>query len=143
MERSVSAKTLRRVHRKANNNGIVAIKPLSFPKSIEIKRIAFAKEHISDPEDFWNKVIFRDKCKFKIFGSNCRINAWLKHDSELLAPKTIPTVKDEGSSVLVWDSMPASEVEISHFIDGMMDKMKYLDIRNKNLKLSAQKLSLG
>ncbi|GBO07966.1 hypothetical protein AVEN_100182-1 [Araneus ventricosus] len=39
--------------------------------------------------------------------------------------------------------MSANEVGISVFIDGIMDKMKYLDMLNKNLKQSAQKLSLG
>ncbi|GBN23628.1 hypothetical protein AVEN_179992-1 [Araneus ventricosus] len=38
--------------------------------------------------------------------------------------------------------MSANEVRISVFIDGIMDKMKYLDILNKILKQSAQKLSL-
>ncbi|GBN32656.1 Transposable element Tcb1 transposase [Araneus ventricosus] len=106
------------------------------------KRIAFAKKHISEPEEFSNKVIFRDKRKFNIFGSNGRIYAWLKPDSELLAPNTIPTVKHERSSVLLWGSMSATEVGISVFIDGIMDNMKYLDILNLNLKQSAQKLSL-
>ncbi|GBL85055.1 hypothetical protein AVEN_166343-1 [Araneus ventricosus] len=37
----------------------------------------------------------------------------------------------------------ANEVGILVFIDGIMDKMKCLDILNKNLKQTAQKLSLG
>ncbi|GBM82605.1 Transposable element Tcb1 transposase [Araneus ventricosus] len=39
--------------------------------------------------------------------------------------------------------MSVNEVGISVFIDVIMDKMKYLDILNKNLKQSAQKLNLG
>ncbi|GBM29345.1 hypothetical protein AVEN_175984-1 [Araneus ventricosus] len=130
---NVSAETFRWMLRKANYNGILAIEKLLISKVNRDQRTVFAKKHISEPEDFWNKVIFRDKHKFNIFGSDGRIYAWLKPDSELLAPNTIPTVKLEGSSVLVWGSMSANEVEISVFIDGIMDKMKYLDILNKNL----------
>ncbi|GBM56691.1 hypothetical protein AVEN_98181-1 [Araneus ventricosus] len=143
LERSVLAGTFRRVLRKANYNGIVAMKFFFISKVNKDKIIAFAKKHISEPEDFRNKVIFRDKRKSNIFGSNGRIYAWLKSDSELLAPNTIPTVKNERSSVLVWGSMSANEVRISGFIDGIMDKMKYLDILIKILKQSTQKLSLG
>ncbi|GBN55718.1 hypothetical protein AVEN_169273-1 [Araneus ventricosus] len=83
------SKTFRMVLRKTNYNGIVAITKPLISKVIRDKRIAFAKKHILGPEEFWNKVIFRAKHKFDIFGSNYRIYAWLKPDSELLAPNTI------------------------------------------------------
>ncbi|GBN15354.1 hypothetical protein AVEN_41154-1 [Araneus ventricosus] len=57
-------------------------------------------------------------------------------------PQT-PTFKLEGSSVLVWGPMFANEAGILASIDGIMNRMKYLDVLNKILKLRAQKLSLG
>lgn len=143
IERSVSAETIRRVLRKANYHGRVARKKPFFSKANRDKRIAFAKKHISEPGDFWKKVIISDESKFNIFGSDGQCYVWRKPNSELLPQNTIPTVKHGGGFVLVWGCMSANGVGNLVFIDGIMDKMKYLDILKKIFKQSVQKLNLG
>lgn len=141
--RNVSAETIRRVLRKANYHGRVARKKPFISKVNRDKRIAFATKHISEPADFWKNVIFSDESKFNIFGSDGQCYVWRKPNSELLPQNTIPTVKHGGGSVLVWGCMSANGVGNLVFVDGIMDKMKYLDILKNNLKQSAQKLNLG
>ena len=51
-------------------------------------------------------------------------------------------VKHEGGSVMVWGCMAASDTGNLIFIDGILDKCKYLNILKSNLNESAHKLEL-
>ncbi|GFW54917.1 transposable element Tcb2 transposase [Trichonephila clavipes] len=95
------------------------------------------------PQQFWNEVIFSDKRKFNIFGSDGRRMVWRKPNTSGHPKHTIPTVKHGGGSVMVWGCMAASGVGKLVFIDGIMHKMVYLTILQNNLKESADKLGLG
>ena len=53
-----------------------------------------------------------------------------------------PTVKHGGGSVMVWGCMSANGTGNLVFIDGILDKYKFLDILKNNLKDSATKLGL-
>ena len=52
------------------------------------------------------------------------------------------TVKHGGGSVIVWGCMSAYGVRNLVFIDGIMDRHKYLDILKDNLEDSAKKWEL-
>ena len=52
------------------------------------------------------------------------------------------TVKHGGGSVIEWWCMAASDTGNVIFIDGILDKYKYLNISKNNLKESARKLGL-
>ncbi|GFU06779.1 transposable element Tcb1 transposase [Trichonephila clavipes] len=91
--RSVSAETVRRVLRKAGYNGRVARKKPLIGKRNRVKRLKFAKEHILKPQQFWNEVIFKDECKFNIFGIDGRLMVWRKPNTSHHPKHTTPTVK--------------------------------------------------
>ena len=106
------------------------------------KRLSFAKTYINKDNSFWNKVIFSDESKFNIFGSDSQNYVWRKPNTELEIRYLHQTVKHEGGSVMVWGCMAASGTGNLIFIDGTLDKYKYLNISKNNFKESARKLGL-
>lgn len=94
------------------------------------------------PKQFWDEVVFSDESKFDVFGSDRRHMVWRKPNIALHPNNTVPTVKHGGGEVMVWGCMAASGVGNLAFIDGMMDKIAYLNILKNNLKDSAEKLGL-
>ncbi|GFW83678.1 transposable element Tcb2 transposase [Trichonephila clavipes] len=98
--RSVSAETVRRVLRKAGYNGRVARKKPLIGKRNRVKRLEFTKEHILKPQQFWNEVIFSDKSKFNILGSDVRRIVWRKPNTSHHPKHTTPTVKHGGGTVM-------------------------------------------
>ena len=55
---------------------------------------------------------------------------------------TVPTVKHDGGSVMVWACFSRSGVGNLCFIEGNMDRFLYHEVRRKNLLQSCQKLGL-
>lgn len=107
------------------------------------KRLTFSKLHLNDDLSYWNNVIFTDESKFNLFGSDGKVKIWRKNGTAMERKNLLPTVKHGGGSVMVWGCMSAAGVGNLVFIDGIMDRFKYLDILRNNLKQSAQKLGLG
>ncbi|GFW00264.1 transposable element Tcb2 transposase [Trichonephila clavipes] len=62
---------------------------------------------------------------------------WRKPNTSHHPKHTIPTVKNGGGSVMVWECMAASGVGKLVFIDGIMHKMAYLNILQNNLGLGS------
>ena len=56
-------------------------------------RLKFAKEHLDDPEEAWEKVIWSDETKIELFGINSTRRVWRKRNAEYNPKNTIPTVK--------------------------------------------------
>ncbi|GFY31304.1 transposable element Tcb2 transposase [Trichonephila clavipes] len=111
--------------------------------SIEKEILSFAKERISKPESFWNTVIFSDESKFNPYRSDGQYKVWRQVGKELDPKNTIKMVKYGGGSVLFWGCMSAGGVGELVFIDGIMDKMVYLEILKNNLQKSAVNVGLG
>lgn len=74
--RPVSADTIRRVAHRNNLRGRVARKKPFLSKANIKKRLQFAKEYVSKPPEFWNKVLFSDETKINLFGSDGRQMVW-------------------------------------------------------------------
>ena len=55
---------------------------------------------------------------------------------------TVPTVKHNGGSAMIWDCFSRSGVGNLCFIEGNMDRFLYREILRKNLLQSCQKLGL-
>ncbi|MEW3804189.1 hypothetical protein, partial [Pseudomonas aeruginosa] len=58
-------------------------------------RLKFANDHLDDPEEEWEKVMWSDETKIELFGLNAKGHVWRK-------PGTIPTVKHVGDSIMLW-----------------------------------------
>ena len=93
-----------------------------------IKRLKFAREHVDKPGSFWRNILWSDKSKFNIFGSNGRRRVWRKKGEALKLKNLNATVKHSGGSVMAWGCMSWPGVGNMEFIDGIITKMVYLDI---------------
>lgn len=143
LKKKCNPETIRRILRKHGLHGRVALKkPFINPKNRQI-RLEFVQEHEKKDFEFWKTVIFADESKFNMFGSDGPSKVWRRANTALNPKHTIPTVKHGGGSVMVWGCMSAAGVGNLVFIEGIMDKMCYLNILRDNLKCSAEKLGLG
>lgn len=67
---------------------------------------------------------------------------WRKPNTELEKINLAATVKHGDGGVIVWGCMSAAGVGELVFIDGIMDKIIYMNILKENIKKSAEKLNL-
>ena len=54
-------------------------------------RLKFAKEHLDDPEEAWEKAMWSDETKMEPFGFNLTRCVWRKRNAEYNPKNTIPT----------------------------------------------------
>lgn len=82
--------------------------------------------------DFWNEILFTDESKYSIYKCDRRGKVWRKANEELKPKNMTSTVKHGSGSVMVWvvwSSMAATDVRNLHFIEGIMDHIKYIKIQ--------------
>ena len=138
----VHANTIRNRLHEIGLYGRVARKRLCVNKINRGKRIDDAKMMMEKPYDYWKHVPWSDVSKFNLFGSDGKIMVWRSTMKEYHPKCTVPTVKHNGGSVMVWDCFSHSGVENLCFIKGNMDRFLYREILRKNLLQSCQKLGL-
>lgn len=122
------------VHRRMKEIGFKSRVPKKKPMlniKQRVKRLKWAKNHISLSDNYWNQVIFSDESKFEIpAGRKGRV--WRK-DGEAFSPKcTHRTVKHPGG-VMVWGSISSKGLGKLLFIDGNIDSVKYQEILAEGL----------
>ena len=85
--------------------GSVTVKKPFIRKQNRKRRLTFAKEHKDWTKDDWNKVLWTDKSKFELFGTNRRV--YMCDDAQVSGSLTTafsPTVKHGGGNIMVWGS---------------------------------------
>lgn len=140
--KQVSPQTIRRTLKSDDFNGRVARRKPNVSEVNRKRRLNFAKEYIQKVKSWWNDVIFDDESLYKVFGSNGRKMVWRRPNQELQKINLQPTGKYGGAGVMVWGCVSASGVGELVFIDGIMDKHKYLQLLKDNLRKSAEKLGV-
>ncbi|CAK9832042.1 Transposable element Tc1 transposase [Anthophora retusa] len=140
--KEIHAQLCRRILWNNNIHGRVPRKKPYISKKNKQLRLNFAKAFINKDTNFWNTVIFSNESKFNLFGSDGRQKVWRKPNTELELKNLRSTVKHGGGSVMVWGCMSANGPGNLVFIDGTMDKIKYLNILKENLINSSEKLGV-
>uniref|UniRef100_A0A673MHA2 Transposase Tc1-like domain-containing protein n=1 Tax=Sinocyclocheilus rhinocerous TaxID=307959 RepID=A0A673MHA2_9TELE len=115
--------------------------PLLKPAHVQA-RLKFAKDHLDDPEEAWEKVMWSDETKIEVFGINSTRRVWRKKKDEYNPKNTIPTVKHGGGNML-WGCFSAKGTGRLHRIEGRMDGAIYREILGNNLLPSVRALKMG
>ncbi|KAK3521329.1 hypothetical protein QTP70_003174 [Hemibagrus guttatus] len=105
-------------------------------------RLKFAREHLDDPEEDWENVIWSDETKIELFGKNSTCRVWRRKNAELHPKNTIPTVKHGGGNIMLWGCFsakgPGRLIRVKERMNGAM----YCEILSKNLLPSARALKM-
>ncbi|KAK3561154.1 hypothetical protein QTP86_028387, partial [Hemibagrus guttatus] len=105
-------------------------------------RLKFAREHLDDPEEDWENVIWSDETKIELFGKNSTCRVWRRKNAELHPKNTIPTVKHGGGNIMLWGCFsakgPGRLIRVKERMNGAM----YHEILSKNLLPSARALKM-
>ncbi|KAJ4946323.1 hypothetical protein JOQ06_023990, partial [Pogonophryne albipinna] len=130
--------TLRRQRLKSCSAGRV---PLLKPVHVQA-RLKFAREHLDDPEEDWENVIWSDETKIELFGKNSTRRVWRRKNAELHPKITIPTVKHGGGNIMLWGCFsakgPGRLIRVKERMNGAM----YREILSDNLLPSARTLKM-
>ncbi|KAK3550480.1 hypothetical protein QTP86_029423, partial [Hemibagrus guttatus] len=105
-------------------------------------RLKFAREHLDDPEEDWENLIWSDETKIELFGKNSTCRVWRRKNAELHPKNTIPTVKHGGGNIMLWGCFsakgPGRLIRVKERMNGAM----YREILSKNLLPSARALKM-
>ncbi|KAI3351308.1 hypothetical protein L3Q82_005854 [Scortum barcoo] len=115
--------------------------PLLKPVHVQA-RLKFAREHLDDPEEDWETVIWSDETKIELFGKNSTCRVWRRKNAELHPKNTIPTVKHGGGNIMLWGCFsakgPGRLIRVKERMNGAM----YREILSENLLPSARALKM-
>ncbi|KAK3510621.1 hypothetical protein QTP70_011880 [Hemibagrus guttatus] len=113
------------------------LKPVHVPAHLK-----FAREHLDDPEEDWENVIWSDETKIELFGKNSTCRVWRRKNAELHPKNTIPTVKHGGGNIMLWGCFSAKGPGRLICVKERMNGAMYCEILRKNLLPSARALKM-
>ena len=92
----------------------------------------FAKEHLDNPEEAWEKVMWSDETKIELFVMSSTRRVRRKRNAEDNPSKTIPTAipipKHGGGNLMLWGCFSAKGTGQLHRIEGRMNGAMYWEI---------------
>ncbi len=115
--------------------------PLLKPVHVQA-RLKFAREHLDDPEEDWENVIWSDETKIELFGKNSTCHVWRRKNAELHPKNTIPTVKHGGGNIMLWGCFSAKGPGRLICVKERMNGAMYREILSENLLPSARALKM-
>ncbi|CDQ79417.1 unnamed protein product [Oncorhynchus mykiss] len=140
---TVSKKTISNTLRRHGLKSCSARKvPLLKPAHVQA-RLKFANDHLDDPEEEWEKVMWSDETKIELFGLNSTRRVWRMKKDEYSPKNTIPTVKHGGGDIILWGCFSAKGTGQLRHIEGRMDGAMYREILANNLPSSVRALKMG
>uniref|UniRef100_A0A8C5LSE1 Transposase n=1 Tax=Leptobrachium leishanense TaxID=445787 RepID=A0A8C5LSE1_9ANUR len=104
--------------------------------------LKLAREHLDDPEEDWENVIWSDETKVELFGKNSTRRVWRRENAELHPKNTIPTVKHGGRNIMLWGYFFAKGPGRLIRVKGRMNGAMYREILRENLLPSARALKM-
>uniref|UniRef100_A0A8C5M9G9 Transposase n=1 Tax=Leptobrachium leishanense TaxID=445787 RepID=A0A8C5M9G9_9ANUR len=118
----VSKSTIkRRLHQSEYRGFTTRRKPLVSLKNRKA-RLEFAKQHLTKPSQFWNKILWTDETKINLYQSDGKRRVWRRKGTAHDPKHTTSSVKLGGGSVMAWAFMAANGTGSLVFIDVTADK---------------------
>uniref|UniRef100_A0A8C5Q1T4 Transposase n=1 Tax=Leptobrachium leishanense TaxID=445787 RepID=A0A8C5Q1T4_9ANUR len=113
----VSKSTIkRRLHQSEYRGFTTRCKPLVSLKNRKA-RLEFAKQHLTKPSQFWNKILWTDETKINLYQSDGKRRVWRRKGTAHDPKHTTSSVKHGGGSVMAWACMAANGTGSLVFID--------------------------
>lgn len=137
----ITPRTVRnRLKEKGLNGKIAVVKPLLRPANI-VKRMQWARDHLSWTESDWENVLWSDESPFVLFGGSTR--SWVRRrENERLHPHCVDArVKHGGGKLNVWGCFTANGVGSITRINGTMDQAAYKNILVHHARPSLHRLN--
>lgn len=109
-------------------------------KANKLKRLAFAKEHLHKPNEFWRSVLWTDESSFEYNSSK---NKFFVRLPEVVRQKKRPVcqkVSHGGGSVMFWGCVAYNGLGDLVPVTGSMNQQQYLITLNENAFTSGDKL---
>lgn len=128
---NVHESTISRSLRKAKLGKMAPRKPMQKGAHLQ-SRVEFAKKHLTDPVNVWQRVLWSDETKLELSVSGTA------HPSG-----SITASEPEGGSIVLWGCFSWAGIGRLVKIEGKMDGAKYTQILQENLLQSAKRLKLG
>ncbi len=125
-----------------SGTGRVRASVLSPCRPLVQARLKFAREHLDDPEEDWENVIWSDETKIELFGKNSTCRVWRRKNAELHPKSTIPTVKHGGGNIMLWGCFSAKGPGRLICVKERMNGAMYREILSENLLPSARALKM-
>uniref|UniRef100_A0A8C5LTA8 Transposase n=1 Tax=Leptobrachium leishanense TaxID=445787 RepID=A0A8C5LTA8_9ANUR len=114
----VSKSTIkRRLYQSEYRGFTTRCKPLVSLKNRKA-RLEFAKQHLTKPSQFWNKILWTDETKINLYQSDGKRRVWRRKGTAHDPKHTTSSVKrGGGGSVMAWACMAANGTGSLVFID--------------------------
>ncbi|KAI4883442.1 hypothetical protein NFI96_005677 [Prochilodus magdalenae] len=109
--------------------------PLLKPAHVQA-RLKFAHDHLDDPEEAWEKVLWSD-------GLNSTRRVWRTKNDEHHPKNTIPTVEHGGGGIMLWGCVSAHGTGRLHCIKERRTGAVYWEILGNNLLPSVRAVKTG
>ncbi|KAG2458373.1 TCB1 transposase, partial [Polypterus senegalus] len=130
------------IHQSGLYGRVARQKPL-LSKRHMAARLEFAKRHLKESQTMRNKILWSDETKIELFVVNARCHFWRKPGTAYHQANTIPTVKHDGGSIMLWECFSVAGTGKLVRIKGKITAEMYRDILDENLLQSALDVRLG
>ena len=104
--------------------------------------LKFAKGHMKDFESMRQNILWSNEMKIELFGLNAKRHIWQKMSTAHHPSNSIPTMKHDGDSIMLWGCFSLAETGRLGRIEGTIKGAKYRQIFEENLLQSAKHLQL-
>ena len=106
---------------KSNLFGRVAGQKAFLKKQHQDTRLEYTRRHIIDHQTTWDKILWSDKTKSKLFGVNSKKYVWHKKITAFNPENTMSTLKHGGGGIKLWGCFSSASIGQFDVINGIMD----------------------
>ena len=139
-EKLVCVRTIKNRLMKAGLTRRVAAKKPLLRKVNKVKRLQWARKHANWTISQWKTVVWSDESKFELFGNKRRIFVRRHHNERYVPQCIVPTVKDGGGSIMIWDCFAGHKIGDLIRVRGIMKKEQYREISENYTVPSAHRM---